>query len=256
MSERVGAMMVRILAEKQEQGMAAEAAGEKISLLHTEGKDARDVRALEDIFKTQAVFLSADSDRLRLPQDLDNARYVWDKNGRLTELDFTVCGLTGDVSLAGLDALESFYGAGNELSSLDLSRNPALKELDIGGNPHLRALDVSANPALEYLCCDECPIGELDLKQNAALEVLSCIECWLGSLDTSGNPGLRILHCINNRIKNLDFGANPKLTHVSCIDNPVEELDVSKNPLLTCLQCDSGVEIIKEVKNYTEEPER
>ena len=91
----------------------------------------------------------------------------------------------------------------NNLSSLDVSQNPALKYLYCEQN-NLSSLDVSSNSALKYLHCTKNNLSSLDVSQNPALEYLLCAQNKLTSLDVSKNEALKLLNCKNNQLTNLN----------------------------------------------------
>ena len=91
----------------------------------------------------------------------------------------------------------------NDLSSLDVSQNPALKYLYCEQN-NLSSLDVSSNSALKYLHCTQNNLSSLDVSQNPALEYLLCAQNKLTSLDVSKNGALKLLNCKNNQLTNLN----------------------------------------------------
>ena len=91
----------------------------------------------------------------------------------------------------------------NNLSSLDVSQNPALKYLYCEQN-NLSSLDVSSNSALKYLHCTRNNLSSLDVSQNLALEYLLCAQNKLTSLDVSKNEALKLLNCKNNQLTNLN----------------------------------------------------
>ena len=70
-------------------------------------------------------------------------------------------------------ALTGLYCSGNQLTSLDLSKNTALTDLECYGN-QLTSLDLSKNTALTYLECFDNQLTSLDLSKNTALTDLTC----------------------------------------------------------------------------------
>ncbi|MCM1567850.1 MAG: fibronectin type III domain-containing protein [Roseburia sp.] len=66
------------------------------------------------------------------------------------------------------------------------------------GSNNLSNLDVSRNPTLKSLSCEENKLSSLDVSGNVALENLNCSGNKLSSLDVSGNPALTDLSCDDN----------------------------------------------------------
>ena len=133
-------------------------------------------------------------------------------------------------------ALTMLYCSGNQLPSLDVSKNTALILLNCGGN-QLTSLDVSKNTALTGLDCSWNQLTTLDVSNNTALTGLECVYCQLTSLDVSKNTALILLNCGGNQLTSLDVSKNTALISFYCWDNLLTTLDVSKNTALTVLQC-------------------
>ena len=128
------------------------------------------------------------------------------------------------------------YCNGNQLTTLDVSKNTALKSLGCSFN-QLTALDVSKNTALTGLYCSENQLTALDLSHNTALAWLYCSDNQLTAFDLSHNTALMTLDCSNNQLTVLDLSHNTALTECSCSENQLTVLDVSKNTALTKLFC-------------------
>lgn len=109
---------------------------------------------------------------------------------------------------------------------------PNLEELYCDNN-QLTSLDVSQNKALKYLNCSENQLTSLDVSENIALQKLSCYRNQLTSLDVSQNTQLKELRCYGNQLTSLDVSKNTELTYLKCSYNRLTELDVSQNTKLT-----------------------
>ena len=87
----------------------------------------------------------------------------------------SIQGMDEISSLKGVEyftALKNLECSHNQLSSLDVSRNPALEYLNCSYN-QLSNLDVSYNLALKSLSCGGTQLSNLDVRHNLALEELS-----------------------------------------------------------------------------------
>ena len=167
-----------------------------------------------------------------------------DHNGKLSDTE--IAGVTAiDVSsnhiadLKGIEyftALQKLYCSYNQLTSLDISKNPALKVLDCHDNK-LTNLDVSKNPALEELNCSVNQLSTLDISKNTALISLICFSSQLTNLDVSKNTALQELECDGNQLTSLDVSKNTALQRLECWENQLTSLDVSKNTALQKLNC-------------------
>ena len=93
-----------------------------------------------------------------------------------------------DISnLKGIEAFSALTDLscnGNQLTSLDVSKNSALTDLYCGEN-QLTSLDVSKNTALIDLNCSSNKLTSLDVSKNTALTWLWCAGNQLTSLDVS-----------------------------------------------------------------------
>ena len=77
----------------------------------------------------------------------------------------------------------------------------------------LTSLDVSQNTALRKLFCPGNQIANLDISQNS-LSKIYCNKNQLRSLDVSSNKFLTFLDCSVNHLKSLDVSQNSKLENL------------------------------------------
>ena len=147
-----------------------------------------------------------------------------------------------DMSISNLKGIEAFTTLtyldckGNQLTSLDVSKNTALTVLDCSYNP-LTSLDVSKNSALYSLLCYANQLISLNISGASALSWLNCGGNQLTSLDLSKNSALTELGCFNNQFSSLDLSKNTSLTWLNCGENQLSSLDLSRNTSLTYLEC-------------------
>ena len=171
--------------------------------------------------------------------------YIFD--GMLTDEDIANI---KDINVEGL-GIESLKG---------IEFFTELTSLNCGGNM-LTSLDLSKNTALKYLSCGGNQLTSLDLSKNTALIRLHCYSNQLTSLDVSECTALTELWCYSNQLTSLDISGCTALTELSCYDNQLTSLDVSKNTVLTRLYCyqnrikgaamDALVASLPTVSNYT-----
>ena len=169
------------------------------------------------------------------------------KDGKLTDSEIagvdTIIIKNFDVtSLKGIEyftSLKTLYCFGNEIESLDLSKNTALEQLVCDDNK-LTELDLSKNTALKKLHCSGNDLTSLDLSFQKALNGLYCAGNKLTSLDVSMLTELTDLTCYNNNLESLNVSKNTKLTGLSCYGNKLESLDVSNNVDLRTLSCENN----------------
>ena len=124
-----------------------------------------------------------------------------------------------------------------------------LTTLSISANLNLTSLDVSQNPALTYLNCEGNQLSILDVSQNTALTYLNCEDNQLTSLDLSNNTALIESKCQGNQLTSLDVSQNSALTSLNCRSNQLTSLDVSNNIALTFLNCSTNVFTSLDLRN-------
>ena len=145
-----------------------------------------------------------------LSEDIQNSKqYTWE-NGRLVGIDWGEVELKGELSTEKFSALTSLRCGGNQLTSLDVTKNTALTTLYCWGN-QLSSLDVTKNTALTTLYCNGNQLSSLDVTKNTALTYLSCSGNQLSSLDVTKNTALTTLSCSSNQFSSLDVTKNTKL---------------------------------------------
>ena len=150
--------------------------------------------------------------------------YTIDVSGTMFEFN-TVSDLTGIGHFTRVVTLDCSF---NQLTSLDVSRNTALKWLHCDCN-EIGSLDVSNNTGLKGLSCSFNKLTSLDVKDHGELINLSCGNNLLTSLDVSNNEKLVYLSCIYNKITRLDVSNNTKLTDLFCEKNQLTSLDLCNN---------------------------
>ena len=125
----------------------------------------------------------------------------------------------------------------NYLTSLDVSKNTALKELYCCGN-QLVTLDVSKNTDLIQLICYDNRLISLDVSNNPKLHRLLCNINSLTTLDLSRSVALRTLDCSGNQLTNLNVSKNIELSILICRNNQLTDINISNNKLLEILNCE------------------
>lgn len=144
-------------------------------------------------------------------------------------------------SLAGIEyftSITSLKCYGNNISSLDLSKNTLLTELNVATN-RLVELDVTNNTKLTALSFGRNLIERIDLSKCPELENLQFYESdFLTTLDVSANPKLKeIVARLCPKLTTLVFANNPALENLYCYSCGLTSIDVSKCPALKILYC-------------------
>ena len=148
----------------------------------------------------------------------------------------------GISSLKGIEyfiALDTLVCDGNNLTTLDVSKNTTLEYLSCAEN-NLATLDVSKNTALEGLSCYRNNLTTLDISNNSSLSEIECSNNNLTTLNVSKNAVLEELICGKNNLTTLDVNKNTALKKIDCHANNLTKLDVSKNTALEKLNCSSN----------------
>lgn len=159
-------------------------------------------------------------------------------NTALTSLDCSWCSLTSLILPKNAPYLTEIYCGGNEITSLDVSGCPALRELSCNDNKQLTSIDLSANTALKKLnFSGSLRLTSLTLPKGAPLTELNCNRCNLYTLDVSGVPALTKLSFYGSKLTSVDLSKNLAIKELNCCDNRITSLDLSKNSALTFIEC-------------------
>lgn len=119
--------------------------------------------------------------------------------------------------------LDYLWLTGSQITSLDLTKMPKLRQLNIYDNVLLEALDLSHNPELTYLDISFAEkIQNLDLSATPKLTTLKAAQTKLSTWDLSKVPLLTELDLSMTKIQSLDLSA---LTQVKVIMLPKCELE-------------------------------
>lgn len=145
----------------------------------------------------------------------------------------------GIESLEGLEAftsLTSLYCMRNNLTSLNLSKNPTLVLVQCSEN-EITNINVSNNTALTSLLCSDNKLENIDLSNNPNLEDFFCSNNKGITLDLKNNTKLKTLMCLYCNLQTLDLQANTALENLNCQGNNLVSLDLSKCSALNRVVC-------------------
>lgn len=118
------------------------------------------------------------------------------------------------ITITGKNILQMMC-QGNQLKTLDVSKNPALIGLFCNKN-QLKSLDVNGLPNLEELFCDENQLISLTVNGLSELKSIYCGNNQLTSLDLSGLIKLDELFCNNNKLTSLNVDGLKRLIKLYC----------------------------------------
>ncbi|MCL9805388.1 T9SS type A sorting domain-containing protein [Flavobacterium amniphilum] len=133
--------------------------------------------------------------------------------------------------------LTVFICNNNNITSLDISSNVALRELDCSNN-QLTSLDLSNNTALLLLYCTTNQLTSLDLSNNIALTDLRCFRNQIATLNLNGVNAIQMIRCNNNNITGLDLSNKSNLIELQASRNQLLSLNVDGCVGLQKLYCD------------------
>lgn len=214
-------------------------------------KNKEDVAALKKLIeeqKAKGAWLSQEIS--------DEDSYTWE-NGRLTEIFWSGCEITGTIDFSGLSELKNVVLEYNEIEQINISSNYKLESLNVSDNS-VKSLSIGNPLALKYLSCDQNNLSELNLSGCINLEYLDCSSNSLSALDVGKCPKLKNLDygytgltrvdiskcnaleslgCSGNGMKSLDLSGNTKLQTLVCYENQLESLDLSAATDLMYLGC-------------------
>ncbi|OMQ12191.1 leucine-rich repeat domain-containing protein [[Flexibacter] sp. ATCC 35103] len=168
---------------------------------------------------------------LGIDSGIPDGKILTSKISSVTQLDVSYSSIEDLTGIQDFTSLTNLYCISNQLTTLDLSKNTALKILECNNNK-LATLNISKNIALTNLLCQSNKITNLDITQNTALKILDCNINLITNLNTSKNIALTNLVCYYNRLTNLDVSTNVALTNLDCNSNLITSLDLSKNTAL------------------------
>lgn len=145
---------------------------------------------------------------VKLPKEAPRLRYL-----NLDSLDLSTLDVSGYPSLKELYARYSGH-----YPSLDLSQNTKLEKLLIQSS-RLTELDLTGLTELKSLDVKYSPIREIDLTHNRKLERLILSDTEIHQLNISHLDQLTTLWAINNHLATLEVGHQKKLTHLGLNDS-------------------------------------
>ena len=195
-----------------------------------------------------------------------------------TTIDVHQCGIKDLTGLHYFRKLETLHCYYNELTKLDVSKNPALKCLNCNKN-QLTELILEGCTELETVHCESNNFTKLDTHTNTKLSYLYCDDKVTEILCADGDIPIDEVHFPDEKFRKYlrgvhsnNFGNNfvfrgetgdldkyttidvhqcgikdltglhyfRKLETLYCYYNELTKLDVSKNPALKCLNCNKN----------------
>lgn len=161
--------------------------------------------------------------------------YVVTENiSELTNLSLRSEWVKGIKDMTGIEdfvKLETLEVTSQELTTIDVSKNTALKKLDLWEN-QITSIDLSNNLDLEELILSSNQITSIDLSNNNnKLSELSIGKNKLNSIDVSHITGLISLALYDNEFNDIDISKNKSLTFLGMSRNNLSTIDLNENNL-------------------------
>jgi Leucine-rich repeat (LRR) protein len=164
--------------------------------------DAQNVNIPDTNFKNALISMGVDAN--------EDGEISYTESEAITFLDISYRFILDSTGIEAFINLDSLDCTGNQLTSLDVSNNPSLKQLGCANN-QLTGLDVSGLIGLTDLDCGVNQLTNLNVSDCDALIYLFCSINNLTSLDISDCNRLQQLYCGGNPLTSLDISNNKKL---------------------------------------------
>ena len=145
--------------------------------------------------------------------------------------DRNLCFTTDEI-----DQINGIFVSGLDIQSLQgIEYFSNLFELDCSYN-QLTSLDVSKNPKLEYINCEFNPLESLDVRQNVDLQKLRIRDTDISEIDLSNNGKLTSFYGNHTKLSSIDFSHNSQLKMALCRFSEIDSVDLSGCTALEVLQ--------------------
>lgn len=165
--------------------------------------------------------------------------------GSVTEIEFENYDAQSLEGIEFFTKLTELDCSGNEITSLDLSKNTALEELDCSVNS-LKSLDISKCTRLTELDCSGNKLKELDVSKNKRLEDIDCSDNKITALNVSYCTALEDLKCYDNNLSSLNAEKCSRIEELDCTGNSkLKKITVSKKARIEELYTDDDVKVTK-----------
>ncbi|MDY8138019.1 T9SS type A sorting domain-containing protein [Aquimarina sp. 2201CG5-10] len=168
----------------------------------------------------------------------------------VTYLNVANKNISDATGLEGFKALDDLYIHNNNLTSLDIVRNNALKYLFCNSN-NLESLDITTNTLLEVVNVSNNGLTSIDLSNNTLLNAFYISNNPMGRIDVSKNTLLNEFHASGTDLVFVDLTANTALQEVELENTPmvflnlkngnntnISDVVLSNNPNLSCVAVD------------------
>jgi len=219
-------------------------------------------------FEKELILKGYDSD------GIINQRILKADAENVTKLNLYTSNINSLTGIEGFINLKRLYADGNNLQTIDISKNVLLDTISLTSNDltsiegipaakNLVWLSLSSNLFTEFtlensnvknFLMDHNEIVNLDVSLAPKLESAVLNLNKITSLDFSNNPLLKVLNFSANKVETIDFSNNLNLEYIWCSSNLFTDFDLSmlpklidvrvdRNPTLTCIKVAQGQHI-------------
>lgn len=130
---------------------------------------------------------------------------------------------------------------GQELKSVDLSKNTKLESIESETASNLDHLVIGSNTNLTNVLLQRTNLTELDLSGCSSLkQAIICYNDKLCTINVNGCVSLETLQCIDNNLEKLDVSDCSSLKWLMCSKNSISDLCIGDNSTMSVLDCDEN----------------
>ena len=193
---------------------------------------------------------------------------------KVTKLNLYTSDINNLTGIEGFVNLKRLYADGNNLQTIDISKNVLLDTISLTSNDltnivglpnakNLKWLSLSWNLFTEFtlensnvknFLMDHNELTFLNISMAPKLESAILNLNKIESLDFSNNPLLKVINFSSNKVETINFDNNLNLEYIYCSSNLFTNFDLSmlpnlidvrvdRNPTLTCIKVASGQNI-------------
>lgn len=142
-------------------------------------------------------------------------------------------GITTIAGIEQLTALKELHLQYNNLTSVDLSKNPALEIVWLFNNPALTTINTAGLENLKYLHAYETALTSVNIEDNIQLIELNVHHTALTEINVANNPQLAILAVQFTNVKNIDVSNHTALSGLWADNSSLETLNIQGCTALT-----------------------
>ena len=162
------------------------------------------------------------------------------------QLESLCVSLWGNSEMTSIDLshnplLKEFICVGSAIRHLDLTNNPLLTDLFVNDCEQLETMDISNCKKLVDLRCDKTKLSSIDVSNCKDLYQFNCFDCPnLTSIKVTGCEKLCYFRCWDTPVASIDVSTWKALAEYLCDRTNMTKLDLTPNGGITVLTCTGG----------------